>query len=85
MTKAIEHIVAGYSTLKNRKALEEIRDHRKRLLMENRMSAASSGFNLDRIICRDDQTAGKRTVNTRRRRFEGIKLDQFRSQMAPLR
>ncbi|SDJ62966.1 MULTISPECIES: hypothetical protein [Bradyrhizobium] len=49
MTKAIEHIVAGYSTLKNRKALEEIREHRKRLLMENRMSAASSGFNLDRI------------------------------------
>ncbi len=49
MTKAIEHIVAGYWTLKNRKALEEIRDHRKRLLMANRMSAASSGFNLDRI------------------------------------
>ncbi len=49
MTKAIEHIVAGYSKLKNRKALEEIRDHRRRLLMENRMSAASSGFNLDRI------------------------------------
>ncbi|SHK60575.1 hypothetical protein [Bradyrhizobium lablabi] len=49
MTKAIEHIVAGYSTLKNRKALEELRDHRKRLLMENRMSAASSGFNFDRI------------------------------------
>jgi hypothetical protein len=49
MTKAIEHIVAGYSTLKNRKALEEIREHRKRLLMENRISAASSGFNLDRI------------------------------------
>jgi len=49
MSKAIEHIVAGYSTLKNRKALEEIRDHRRRLLMENRMSAAASGFNLDRI------------------------------------
>ena len=41
--------MAGYSTLKNRAALEEIRHHRKRLLMENRMSAASSGFNLNRI------------------------------------
>ncbi|QDW36913.1 hypothetical protein FFI89_007010 [Bradyrhizobium sp. KBS0727] len=49
MSKAIEHIVAGYSTLKNREALEEIRDHRRRLLMKNRMSAANSGFNLDRI------------------------------------
>ncbi|SDO20545.1 hypothetical protein [Afipia sp. GAS231] len=49
VTKAIEHIVAGYSTLKNRKALEEIRDHRNRMLAKNRMSAASSGFNLDRI------------------------------------
>jgi hypothetical protein len=49
MTRAIEHIVAGYSTLQNRRALEEIRDHRRRLLMENRMRAASSGFNLDRI------------------------------------
>jgi len=29
--------------------LEEIREHRRRLLMDNRMSAASSGFNLDRI------------------------------------
>lgn len=48
MNNAIEHIVAGYSTLKNRKALEEIRDHRQRLLTEIRMSAAS-GFNLDRI------------------------------------
>lgn len=49
MTKAIEYIVAGYSTLKNRKALEEIRDHRKRMLMQNRISAAASGYNLDRI------------------------------------
>ena len=49
MAKAIEHIVAGYSTLKNRVALEEIRNYRKRLLMANRMSAASSGFNLSRI------------------------------------
>jgi hypothetical protein len=37
MTKAIEHIVAGYVTLKNRQALEEIRDHRQRLLHESRM------------------------------------------------
>lgn len=49
MASAIEHIVSGYSTLKNRTALEEIRNHRKRALMENRMSAASSGFNLNRI------------------------------------
>ena len=44
--------MAGYSTLKNRAALEEIRHHRKRLLMENRARAALSGFNLSRI---DDQ------------------------------
>jgi hypothetical protein len=37
MTKAIEHIVAGYVTLKNRQALEEIRDHRQRLLHDSRM------------------------------------------------
>ena len=48
MTKAIEHIVAGYSTLKNRKALEEIRDHRRRLLNENRMRSGS-GINLEWI------------------------------------
>lgn len=47
--KAIEQIAAGYSTLKNHAALKEIRNHRKRLLMENRMSAASSGFDLSRI------------------------------------
>jgi hypothetical protein len=41
MTKAIEHIVAGYSTLKNRTALEEIRDHRRRLLNEHRMRSNS--------------------------------------------
>ncbi len=46
MTKAIEHIVTGYSTLKNRKALEEIRDHRRRLLNENRMRS-NSGLNFD--------------------------------------
>ena len=48
MTKAIEHIVAGYSTLKNRKALEEIRDHRRRLLNDYRMRS-SSGLNFDWI------------------------------------
>jgi hypothetical protein len=37
MTKAIDHIVAGYVTLKNRVALEEIRDHRRRLLNDSRM------------------------------------------------
>jgi hypothetical protein len=37
MTKAIEHIVAGYVTLKNRVALEEIRDHRRKLLNDSRM------------------------------------------------
>ena len=41
MTKAIEHIVAGYVTLKNRQALEEIRDHRQRLLQNSRMHAGS--------------------------------------------
>jgi hypothetical protein len=37
MTKAIENIVAGYVTLKNRQALEEIRNHRQHLLHESRM------------------------------------------------
>ena len=41
MTKAIEHIVAGYVTLKNRHALQEIRDHRQRLLHESRMHSGS--------------------------------------------
>ena len=48
MTKAIEHIVAGYSTLKNRKALEEIRDHRRRLMNDYRMRSGS-GMNFDWI------------------------------------
>ena len=48
MDKAIEHIVAGYSTLKNRKALEEIRDHRRRLLNDYRMRSGS-GMNFDWI------------------------------------
>ena len=41
MTKAIENIVAGYVTLKNRQALEEIREHRRRLLHESRMHTGS--------------------------------------------
>ena len=41
MTKAIENIVAGYVTLKNREALIEIREHRQRLLYESRMHAGS--------------------------------------------
>jgi hypothetical protein len=41
MTKAIEHIVAGYVTLKNREALQEIRDHRQRLLHNSRMHSGS--------------------------------------------
>ena len=44
LTKAIEHIVTGYSTLKNRKALEEIRDHRQRLLNEDRMRSSVLNF-----------------------------------------
>ncbi len=41
MTKAIELIVAGYVTLKNRQALEEIRDHRQRLLHNSRMHSGT--------------------------------------------
>ena len=48
MAKAIELIVDGYSTLKNRKALEEIRDHRRRLLSEHRMRS-DSVLNFDRV------------------------------------
>lgn len=41
MSKAIENIVAGYVTLKNRQALEEIRAHRQKLLQHSRMQAGS--------------------------------------------
>jgi len=41
MTKDIENIVAGYVTLKNRQALEEIRTHRQRLLQNSRMQVGS--------------------------------------------
>ncbi len=46
MTKGIEHIVAGFVTLKNREALVEIRDRRRRLLHENRLRSGS-GLNLE--------------------------------------
>ena len=41
MSKAIEQIVANYVTLKNRQALQEIRDHRQRLLHNSRMHSGS--------------------------------------------
>ena len=41
MAKAIENIVAGYVTLKNRVALQEMREHRQRLLHESRMHGGS--------------------------------------------
>jgi hypothetical protein len=41
MSKAIEQIVANYVTLKNRQALQEIRDHRQRLLQNSRMHSGS--------------------------------------------
>ena len=37
MTKAIEDIAAAYVTLKDHVALEQIRDHRRKLLNETRM------------------------------------------------
>ena len=55
MTKAIENIVAGYVTLKNREALREIREHRQRLLHESRMHAGSwvSVKNLSSVLQQD--------------------------------
>lgn len=52
MTKAIKDIVAGYVTLKNRQALQEIREHRQRLLHESRMHAGSwvSVKNLNSVL-----------------------------------
>ena len=41
MTDAIKNIVAGYVSLKNRQALQDIRDHRPRLLYQSRMHAGS--------------------------------------------
>ncbi len=48
LTKAIEHIVAGYMTLKNRTALEEIRNHRRKLLNETRLLSGGP-LRFDRI------------------------------------
>ncbi|WP_426442490.1 hypothetical protein [Bradyrhizobium genosp. P] len=42
--KAIEQIIAGYVFLKDRQSLEDIRDHRQRLLSEIRLHSFS-GFN----------------------------------------
>jgi hypothetical protein len=55
MTRAIENIVAGYVTLKNREALREIREHRQRLLHESRMHAGSwvSVSNLTSVLQQD--------------------------------
>ena len=55
MTKAIEDIVAGYVTLKNRQALQEIREHRQRLLHKSRMHARSwvSVKNLNSVLQQD--------------------------------
>ncbi len=43
MTKAIEQIVDGYVRLKDRVALERMREHRSRLLQEYRMRSGQ-GF-----------------------------------------
>ena len=40
MSKAIEQIANGYVRLKNRTALEQMREHRNRLLQEYRMRPA---------------------------------------------
>ena len=55
MTRAIEDIVAGYVTLKNRQALQEIREHRQRLLHKSRMHAGSwvSVKNLNSVLQQD--------------------------------
>jgi hypothetical protein len=52
MAKAIENIVAGYVTLKNREALQEIRDRRQRLLHDSRMHAGTwvSVENLNSVL-----------------------------------
>ena len=42
--KAIEQIIAGYVFLKDRQSLEDIRDHRQRLLHEVRQRSIA-GFN----------------------------------------
>jgi hypothetical protein len=47
MTKGIEHIVAGFVTLKNREALVEIRDRRRRRLLHENRLRSGSGLNLE--------------------------------------
>jgi hypothetical protein len=41
MTEAIKNIVVGYMKLKNRQALQDIRDHRQRLLRNSRTLSTS--------------------------------------------
>lgn len=55
MSEAIENIVSGYVTLKNRVALQEMREHRQRLLHESRMHAGSwvSVKNLTTVLQQD--------------------------------
>jgi hypothetical protein len=55
MTKAIEQIVSGYVSLKNREALREMREHRQRLLHESRMHTGSwvSVENLSSVLQQD--------------------------------
>ncbi|MCA6124194.1 hypothetical protein J6500_20190 [Bradyrhizobium sp. WSM 1704] len=47
--KAIEQIIAGYVSLKDRRALENIRDHRRRLLQETLMRSGA-GFHPSTVI-----------------------------------
>ncbi|MBR0874417.1 hypothetical protein JQ633_28960 [Bradyrhizobium tropiciagri] len=47
--KAIEQIIAGYVSLGDRRALEQIRDHRRRLLQETLMRSGS-GFHPSTVI-----------------------------------
>jgi hypothetical protein len=46
MSRAIEHIVGGYVRLKDRAALQQMRDQRNRLLQESRLRAAQ-GFKVE--------------------------------------
>lgn len=70
MTEAIKNIVAGYMTLKNRRALEEIRDHRQRLLHQSRMHSVSwvSMDNMRALL-----QADLRVVNAALDEFDGIR------------
>ncbi len=59
MTKAIDHIVAGYVTLKNRVALEELRDHRRKLMNENRMRSGPLRFESITIQLQEELNAAE--------------------------